>query len=225
MSIFAGPKIVEEGLVLYLDAANQKSYPGTGITWTNLSNNANNGSLINGPSYNSANKGFFSFDGSNDYVSFSSNPSLTNQISFEVVVFLNSTTPNGNGWILGREGSYRMTYNQSSINWVCATTNNGWYTTGTSINAQTLVTSKVTHIIGTYNGSNVRLYVDGVLMQTGSNISGNILTNGTYELMKSSAFNIDYGKGNLYLHKMYNRALSLNEIKQNFEATRGRYGI
>jgi len=225
MSIFAGPKIVDEGLVFYLDAANLKSYPETGTIWTNLSNNANNGNLINGPSYSTANKGFFSFDGSNDHISFSSNPSLTNQISVEVVVFLNSTTPNGNGWILGREGSYRMTYNSGSINWVCSTTNNGWFTTGTSINAQASVTSKITHIVGTYDGSNVRLYIDGILMQTGSNISGNILTNGAYELMKSSAFNIDYGKGNLYLHKIYNRSISLNEVKQNFEATRGRYNI
>jgi hypothetical protein len=62
------PKIVTDGLVLYLDAANTRSYPGTGTTWSDLSRGGNNGSLINGPTFNSANGGSIVFDGSNDYV-------------------------------------------------------------------------------------------------------------------------------------------------------------
>ena len=71
-----GPSIITQGLVLALDAADRNSYPGTGTAWTDLSGNGNNGTLTNGPTYNSANGGSIVFDGSNDYVNFSYNSSL-----------------------------------------------------------------------------------------------------------------------------------------------------
>ena len=69
MSLSRGPKIVTNGLVLYLDAANKKSYPGSGTTWTDLSGNNNTGTLTNGPTFDSNNGGSIVFDGTNDYVS------------------------------------------------------------------------------------------------------------------------------------------------------------
>jgi hypothetical protein len=71
--MFTGPNIVTDGLVLYLDAANQKSYPGTGTTWNDLSGNGNNGTLVNGPTFNSDNNGSIVFDGVDDYVNFGDN--------------------------------------------------------------------------------------------------------------------------------------------------------
>jgi len=62
------PRIITDGLVLCLDAGNPKSYPGSGTTWTDLSGNGNNGTLTNGPTYNSGNLGSLVFDGVNDYV-------------------------------------------------------------------------------------------------------------------------------------------------------------
>jgi hypothetical protein len=52
-----GPKIVADGLVLCLDAGNPKSYTGSGTTWTDLSRNGNNGTLTNGPVFNTGDKG------------------------------------------------------------------------------------------------------------------------------------------------------------------------
>ena len=69
MAIKHSPRIVTDGLVLYLDAANTKSYPGSGTTWTDISGKSNNGTLTNGPTFDSGNKGTIVFDGSNDYVS------------------------------------------------------------------------------------------------------------------------------------------------------------
>jgi len=66
MGVSYNPKIVKDGLVLYLDAGNTKSYPGSGTTWTDLSGNGNNGTL-NGPSYNSNLLGTFVLDGVDDY--------------------------------------------------------------------------------------------------------------------------------------------------------------
>ena len=61
-------KIVSNGLVLNLDAAQLRSYPGSGTTWTDLSGNAYNGTLTNGPTFDSENGGSIVFDGTNDYV-------------------------------------------------------------------------------------------------------------------------------------------------------------
>jgi len=217
------PRTITDGLVLCLDAANTKSYPGSGTTWTDLSGNGNTGTLTNGPTYSSSNGGNIVFDGSNDYVSFTSNPPLTNQISVDVWVNLTATTPNGNGWILGREGSYRLTYASSSFQWVCATVNNGWYTAGTPVGANLTTTNSIINVVGTYDGSNNRIYVNGILISTGSAISGNILTTGNYYLVRSDAGNIDYGKLNMYSHKLYNRALTASEIQQNYNALKSRY--
>jgi len=60
--------IVTDGLVLYLDAANPLSYPGTGTTWSDLSGNNNSGSLVNGPTFSTDGGGSIVFDGINDYV-------------------------------------------------------------------------------------------------------------------------------------------------------------
>ena len=225
MGVFAGPDISESGLVLSLDAGNTKSYPGSGTTWTDRSGVGNTGTLTNGPTYSSANGGSIVFDGVDDYISFTSNPSLTNQITVDAWVNLTATTPNGTGWILGREGSYRLTYDSSKFQWVCATVNNGWYTTGTPVGANYATTNSIINVVGTYDGANNRIYVNGTLQTTGSSISGNVLTTGTYYLIRSDAGNVDYGKGKIYSHKLYNRALTSAEIQQNFNATRSRYGI
>ena len=63
------PKIITNGLVLSLDAANNKSYPRSGTTWTDLSGNNNTGTLTNGPTFNAGNQGSIVFDGVDDYIS------------------------------------------------------------------------------------------------------------------------------------------------------------
>ena len=198
-----------------------------GITLIDMTGRGNSGTLTNGPTYNSANGGSIVFDGVDDYISFNSNPPLTNQMSAEVWVKLNDPQGvNASGLILGRESSYRMLYSSSAIDWICATTNNGWYTTGTAITAGSVTPfSSTLHIVVTYDGVNNKIYINGTLRTTGSSISGDILTNGTYYLMRTTAGNVDYGQGNIYSHKIYNRALSAQEIQQNFIATRSRYSI
>lgn len=88
MALNHSPKIVTNGLVLYLDAANQKSYPGSGTTWTDLSGNGNTGTLTNGPTFSANNNGGIVFDGANDYVSISNSSSLNitgRNITIEVI--------------------------------------------------------------------------------------------------------------------------------------------
>lgn len=72
MAFSFSPKIVTDGLVLYYDAANPSSYPGSGNVIYDLSRNRNNGTLINSPSYDTTNGGSLIFDGTNDYIQFTS---------------------------------------------------------------------------------------------------------------------------------------------------------
>ena len=78
MSVEGGPDIVTNGLVLYLDAANNRSIVSGSTTWFDLSRNGNTGSLINGPTYSSANGGSIVFDGANDYVACGNLTTLNN---------------------------------------------------------------------------------------------------------------------------------------------------
>ena len=68
MTINYNPSVVTSGLVLCYDAGNPRSYPGSGASWYDASNNGSAGSILNGPTYSSNNLGYFSFDGVNEYV-------------------------------------------------------------------------------------------------------------------------------------------------------------
>lgn len=87
--MFTGPNIVKNGLVLWLDAANTKSYPGSGTTWTDMSGNNRNFTLVNGPTYNSANGGSIVFDGTNDIATL--NIASDNPMKIQNFIFANHT--------------------------------------------------------------------------------------------------------------------------------------
>jgi hypothetical protein len=89
MAYFHSPTIVTNGLVLCLDSANTESYPGSGTTWTDLSGNGNNGTLVNGPVFDGENLGSISFDGVNDSVQITKVPSIdfTPTSSFTMMVW------------------------------------------------------------------------------------------------------------------------------------------
>jgi hypothetical protein len=223
MSTKYNPRIVSDGLVIYFDPANQRSYPNSGTLVRSLAGSIT-GTMTNGVGFSTFNTGYFSFDGTNDYISFSNNPTLTNQIT--ISVWIKPSDNSGISWVTGREGSYRILYTSSVFVWDCATTNNGWYTNGTDVVSNNLsVMNNWWNVVGTYDGSNIRLYINGSLHSTGANISGNILTTG-YTLNLMQADNIQlvvYGKGNIGQYILYNRALSSQEILQNYNATKMRY--
>lgn len=224
MSFVHSPKIVTDGLVLALDAGNTKSYPGSGTTWFDKSGNARNGTLTNGPTFAT---GSIVFDGTDDFVSFSSYPTQT-QITCEAWVKVdtsNISTPFVAGWVMGVEGNFRIIYNLTGWSWVCATTSNGWYSPGTAIdyNYSSSISNIWFQVVGTYNSSHNSLYVNGTLQSTGSTISGNV--NGGGFNISQGVSNVAYQKGSGSIYRTYNKALSASEIQQNFNATRGRYGI
>ena len=65
MAVSYGSTIKRDGLLFHLDAANPKSYPGSGNTWYDLSGNGNHFTLYNAPAWNSG--GWFDFNGIDEY--------------------------------------------------------------------------------------------------------------------------------------------------------------
>jgi hypothetical protein len=232
MSIVSGPKIIEDGLVLYLDTANQKSYPGTGITWNDLSGNVNNGTLVNGVDYSGNNLGFFTFDGVNDYITVSHNTNINLVNTFTLEAWVKYTTTSNTVLIEksnnnthyqfqvfsntqgspGIAGQLVFMLQPNSNNWVVSgiVTNNGsWH-----------------HVVGTYERtlSTAKIYINGILRNTNSSILNGPTSNTQPLLIGSRSGNVGFG-GSVSNIKIYNKVLTAEEIKTNFEATRGRYGI
>ena len=228
MSVFAGPEIANDGLVFHLDAANTKSYPGTGTTWSDMSGNSNTGTLTNGPTYSSTNGGSIVFDGTNDLVASPNSTALDTQtFTIEVWVKTNNTTQNG-FWFEKCAVNTQYSLFQEGANIICRVN------TGTLVNVVTATTATYMNTIQWYqvvftftSGSQI-LYINGVVVNTGTT-AGTVATNnggmsiGAYGGQTGS--NSYYYNGNVSIAKVYNRVLSAAEIQQNFKATRGRYGI
>jgi hypothetical protein len=215
MSVAYNPKIVTDGLVLCLDAANRKSYPGSGNTWFDLSGNGNNGTLVNEPTFSN---GVMNLDGINDYVTGTVIASNTwtmslwyksNTITGALVYYPFSTSSTTG---IGFGG----TFDSNTIN--------RWYffDSSTNFSVASIVVSQWYNMIVAKTGTTYNFYTNGKLSlanQTGLNLSV-----ATYNVGRR-VDGIWYANGSIGIASIYNRTLSSQEIQQNFNATRGRYGI
>jgi len=218
--------IITRGLVLYLDAGNTNSYSGSGTTWTDLSGQSNTGTINNGPTYSSSNRGYLDFDGTDDYVSSTSNSStdLTGNMSCECWFKLDATAadwvrPMGKGDINNRTyGLWYLTsgpyflyqrYGSSTIN-VLVT--------------QTVSTGVWYHMAGTSEGTTHKLYLNGSEIGSGTNASSTFYSSTQGFRVGGADFHALHN-GPIASVKLYNRALSADEVKQNFNAQRSRFGI
>ena len=191
-------------------------------------------STIDGAEFN--NDGYFVFDNANNDEIISSQTTVADTgmsgMTLEVWANLSSSTVFGTGgtsWVFGEEGRYRILYTNGSLIWVCATANNGWYTTGTVITASGLsILDSWHHIVGVYDGTNIRLDLDGTTLLTSTDtISGNVNSAGNPQmsLMGTDAGNVGWGTGSIGQVRIYNRALTTTEVSQNYNATRAKYGV
>jgi hypothetical protein len=225
MSLTHSLKIVTNGLVLCLDAGSKKSYPGTGNVWRDLSGNGNNGTLTNGPTFSSANGGSIVFDGNNDHATLGSPSKLTalfgtNTVSVDVwlrrsanidgqrIVFDSGTSENIQIDCISNQLAFSI----------------GTPSAVRSLRSVSLDLDIWYNYIGVYNGSTITTYLNSIQSSQVSQ-SGNIATDsGGFFIAAytSSGWNFP---GRIAIVKVYNRALTIQEIQQNFNATRGRYGI
>jgi hypothetical protein len=227
MANLYGPRIVTDGLVFSVDAGNKKSYPGSGTTWYDLSGNNNNGTLQNGTALNSSNVGSFSFDNSNDYVSIPYNSifNVTTQLTIEALVRFSG---NSDDFIFEKANvntQYSLFSHSSDI--VFRTHHsNGLHTQNPQKSSVGVVNGQWHHIVGSWDGSVKRIYVDGVLKNSVSR-SGNLATRTTGSSIgrfggTSSGY---FFGGNIAKVSIYSKGLSASEVLQNYNALKGRFGL
>jgi hypothetical protein len=237
------PRIVTDGLVLALDAGNPKSYPGSGTLITDLIGSGENGIMSNMDASNHNSDGYFTFDGSNEYITVTKSnffTSYSQQITMEAWVYIPSSATWSNGFFgniftrgnfAGSHGLWRSSNNNQvafycrqldpvdSQNSFANISRDTWY-----------------QLVGVWNAG-TKLYVNGELIDSDSaSFTGETENNeneasgggGSFNIGQNTAASSNFGnyfEGRQAAHKIYNRELTASEVKQNFDALRGRFEI
>ena len=215
----AGPNVVKDGLVLNVDAANPKSYPGSGTTWYDLSGNGYSGNLTNGPTFSTANNGIIEFDGVNDACTLTSNFSGFTGITVNVFYFSNTSSNTaltravGSAYILHFRGAgfYIIDSNGSASGYL------GWDIRPTGENWRMLT--------GTWDGTTMKLYQNGVKQSTERSFTGTGILRTFTSIQLAYYFNSSQPQtnGDISYFQIYDRALTSDEILQNYNATKSRF--
>lgn len=233
MALSHSPKIVTDNLLLYLDAGNTRCYPGTGTAVTGLVGSSN---ATLGVSTTYSSSGYFQLDAtsaSQIATTGTTYPSTwAEPVSFEVWAYFDGDGTWHNtyygglfsrGSTAGTLGLVRRNSNNSIGMWIRSDT-------GATNPAATITPNTWCHIVGTWNGTNtIAVYLNGVIggsqshTATGSPDVGVYALGGMTSTLSGSPGN--HMKGRIAIAKMYNKALSAEEISQNFNALRGRFGI
>ena len=216
MGTLYNPSIIRDGLILYVDAANTRSYSGSGLTANSLVGSLN-GTLVNGVGFGTTNNGYFIFDGSNDYINFG-NSSTVQQNSGTLSAWAIASSP-GSSYrgIIAKQGAYGLFYTDSILvayDWVAGAPRS----TSINIADNTWKNVVLTYQSGVSNGT--RIYINGVSVLTTTITIQSQVANlfGGAEANASQ-----YASCQISLFNMYNRALSAAEVANNYNAMRGRY--
>ena len=225
LKVSYGPNIVTDSIVLTIDAGNRNSHIGSGTNWNDLSGNASNGTLTNGPTFNSSNIGSIVFDGVDDFVT-GTNVVISSQAT--LLVWFKTSNAQVNKWLFsipfdsagggngfdiylttGGVGSYCITYpvNVGNVSYGVNYADGLWHMVAVS-----------------YNGSALTMYWDGAQVNT-SSFSGTIKQtgNGEYNVCRFGSVGL-YANASVSYVNVYNRGLTSSEVYQNYYAIKSRYG-
>jgi hypothetical protein len=232
MGTQGGPGIVTDGLVLSLDAANKKSYPGSGTAWTDLSGAGKSGTLTNGPVFSSDNVGIIDFDGSNDYIQLQSDGTGTfnNQI-FSLGMWFKVDVLKAYNVLFSYDytahsAPYYATHLRIEVNGKVTLAWNDGSTLKTAVTVGTgLITADTWYnIYVTFKPTLRQIFVNGVLVRNST--TTNTITFYNQEVwIGRSNFSSGYTNGKITLFNYYNRELSSSEILHNYNATKSRFGL
>ena len=228
-----GPNIVTDGLVLHLDAASKRSYPGYSTTWKDLSGNVNNGTLTNGPTFSTDGAGSFFFDQTNDIVDISKNGAelgiADTAISGELIIKKVSGNPSYNlqGHMgFGGSGEGLSIKNTNPTYFLDAYNASGIRVTTHFHSTAFANTYQYTWLIlcFTFAGETLKTYTNGEYYTTGTYTGGlQTIQDKDFSIAKGFGYYRTYG--NIASTKLYNRELSADEVAQNYNATKGRFGL
>ena len=236
MGVYAGPDVSENGLVLALDAGNTKSYPGSGTTWTDLSGNGNNATLVNTPTYSSSNGGNLAFDGVDDYgyIDYSASLAPTSAISGGGWIYYSDwNTSSGNIFSKLQSSGYALQHSSGGAQVYLLVRLGGAYRS--SAFSKSLMNSGWNHIFGTFDGRYIIMYLNGNAVGTPYDYGS--VTTIQYSVNNNLAIGRDAAAGSsnsvegnltnatISNLQIYNRALTSSEIQQNYNATKSRFGL
>ena len=235
MGVAYNPRIVTNGLVLALDAGNAKSYPGSGTTWYDLSGNKYIFTSNNAPTFATDNLGnkCFEFTGAGKFFDSTTNsPFSGNQFAITVTAIVNQFSTGAFYSILTQnEQDTNDSMAFVSLNGKFGTDH--WNPGGRQLST-IANNNQIYHVTWTvlnwqnHQTTDTKIYLNGIEQNTESysvDTVGNLVSRpfriGNWQLNRTD---MDF-QGRIYGISVYNRVLSAAEIKQNFNATRGRYGI
>lgn len=204
-----GPNITRDGLILYLDASNPLSYPGSGTTWYDLSKQSAHGTIINGTSWSSS--GYFTFDGTNDGVDGFDVP----QNYVDLFIGMNSGGSNGTGleMVVGKYNDYDKSFR----------TFNGTFSHGNGdINDWHYGQTSYDFVNGEFITDNKSLLNKWNIVRL---VNQNLTFLQPFVYSLSSDFYDRRYVGKIAFVIMYNRILSNSEVQQNYNALKGRFGL
>ena len=220
-----GPNIVKTGLVLYLDASAKNSYNDLvdAGAWKDMSGNNNNGTLINGPTFNSDNGGSIVFDGTNDYVQCLGSLTVTaatfvtwirrngNQDQYDSILFSRGSNVTGINFQVSNQLGYHWNDNVNTYNWQSGLTipDLTWCMIAVSVTS-TAATAYLCQTSGITTSTNT--------VSHGSSVLDDIK-------LAQDDFGSRFFNGNIAIAQLYNTALSAAEVSQNFNAQRSRFGV
>ena len=220
--------IVQQGIILNLDAGNPFSYAGAGTTWFDVSGNSYNGTLIGSPSYTSNNNGGIIFDSNVKYGTLPTSGLAFGTGQFAIEVWVYSTAAVTNNVIYASQSSnvagFVALFYPSGLGFSLTDFNSvGVRTTTTH---QTAVSQNTWyHVVGIRNASNQYIvYVNGVASTTNATATTS-LTTAAPQIASNPATTGERFTGTIASLRLYNRSLSADEVLQNYNATKGRFGL
>jgi hypothetical protein len=240
---YAFGQTVTNGLVLSLDAADKNSYIGSGTIWTDLSGNNRTGSLTNTPTFSTTNGGLFSF-ATNDYVNFGNVLDNDGNSAMSISLWFKTTSVvNGAQTLAGKTIiASPFTGYQFGLNTSTAAAGDIGKVGIVIVSSTTQIMRKLTtgtyndgiwhNGVFTYDGSKTRagmlLYIDGAQPSQGTSDSTSITNTvsnvANYQIGARDGANQPF-YGDIALTMYYSRVLSANEITQNYNAQKSRFGL
>ena len=234
----SAPSLVNDGLVLNLDAGNSASYSGTGNIWTDLSGRGNNGTLVNTITHSTTNPGYLIFNGNGSYAgSGGYNPyvSLPKSTDFDfgsgdftVEMWTYTTTANPHPEYItlnvngGSYAAFRMEYWNGNVN-LLHSYNGVSHANGGSF---PITLNAWQHIAVSRIGGSVAVYVNGVLKTTYS-LTGSLIAQQDSRIGDFYGSNGYYSfSGNISITKIYKgKGLTSSEVTTHFDLLKSRFGL
>ena len=217
MGAFGGPDIITDGLVFAVDAGSTRSYPGSGTTWVNLGSSGSDVALTNGPVFNSANGGYFEFDGTDDYAySNSTSFDITGNVTINSWIRHDGTGNQYGNYISNSANSgYRMRRNgtNGSNLWI--------YASGNAVDGGVINDNVWYMVTGVFSSTGLRAYINGVLVASNTTAYSSSF-GGDFYIGAYVAGSEIFG-GDIASAQVYSSALTVAQILQNYNAQKNRF--